>query len=500
MSACRLQEGEERGASIRTLNTALHQLVAAHDAVLASPSSEEDYDLLSSLNELLETLEAESTEETPSRAEGSPDPSRVASPRLQRRTSGATVVSTSSDELRDPFQDSNETEVLARLLRCMSSLERQSVSPSAVSPANSLWPAIGPQPASRTEPQDFHPAPEEPSSPLSHPGLAAASKKFPHLRSLIAARRARLRSPDASILSPRVLSRRGSFSSSIVSSSANHRDREASSEGVDLQSGRLSRASLLSGSMTVGGSNAEGKMKGSTSVLSFGTAGAGSVQPPRYSDEVHGFSADAAMAEQPREGHLSWSDRMRMRSHPHSPARSRPLENVQDLSSSAYGARTEQDLQIVEASIDRIYHAIPQLQDQRSVLQPEQRRERAIAELVERIVNTPRMEDQRAPPPSSRRSSVIVSSPTSPLNPGTAYREPQSTNGSWSPARLLSAASIRRRFSVSSFVGKPRSQAKEEELNGKVKEMDDSVSSAPRSLRSRSVSAVSHECGTGLHL
>lgn len=111
-------------------------------------------------------------------------------------------------------------------------------------------------------------------------------------------------------------------------------------------------------------------------------------------------------------------------------------------STSEHQARTSQDLNMVQTSIDRLYSAVPQLNDQR-VSSPTDAKQRQaqkrdeMLQLVERLSKGGRMEDQRAMPPaeSSHRQSVasspysagegastLTSAPSAPMNGRLAKR------------------------------------------------------------------------------
>jgi hypothetical protein len=94
------------------------------------------------------------------------------------------------------------------------------------------------------------------------------------------------------------------------------------------------------------------------------------------------------------------------------------LTHQQDFHAlSAHHARTSQDLTVLKASIDRLYSAVPQLDDQRA-LSPVDAKERQaqkqdeMLELIEKLANGGRMEDQRAAlPPTEPSRRQNVSSP-----------------------------------------------------------------------------------------
>ncbi|KDN43327.1 hypothetical protein K437DRAFT_274936 [Tilletiaria anomala UBC 951] len=457
--------------------TALQSLEACTHAlqqISNSPYLNEDVLLLRTLYSLFNALSDVSLEPP---EEGSLTPNQSSSPgKLKRRDSGVTLPGC-SDELRDPFQDRSEVDGLGGLLRSIASFERHAGH--APSQSSSIWPN--------------HSIDSPKSSPSQIELQETSSKEATHQSNLmtdltivldllfqvktqVSYRRNRLRSQEMQT-SPRALSHRGSIASSILSSSVNARD----GDGPDASNGHLSRASLLSSTMTAaGGSMTDSKLEQSLSMLSLGTGtfGESSIQPPRYSDELHGFSSDMlSTAEKP-----IWEYQDSRQSQEALPASretplgmsSAPLSPIQD-STSAYGARTVQDLQILEASIDRAYSAIPQLADQRANHRPGQARELAISTLLDRMVGTPRMEDQRASPPRTP--------PISGAHASISDHNAETSKAGRSSSRRLSGANLRRRFSVGMFVSSVRAQSSIASLSDrekgkeKMSNMGDAVSS-----------------------
>jgi len=129
--------------------------------------------------------------------------------------------------------------------------------------------------------------------------------------------------------------------------------------------------------------------------------------------------------------------------------------NQFNASASEYQARTSQDLSMLQASIDRLYSAVPQLEDQRScspleIKQRQAQKQDEMLQLIEKLSKGGRMEDQRAMPPmeSSNRISSVAASPDlsaeassggAPLNSRLAKRLGSITFGSLSLRRAASA-------------------------------------------------------------
>ncbi|PWN43591.1 hypothetical protein IE81DRAFT_71989 [Ceraceosorus guamensis] len=136
---------------------------------------------------------------------------------------------------------------------------------------------------------------------------------------------------------------------------------------------------------------------------------------------------------------------------------------------SAYTARTSQDLRMVQSSIDRLYHAVPQLSDQRASLgdSARQLREVNLQELVDRLGRSGRMEDQRASLPTPRTPTTAATSPTdSPLEPSPSSSSPSKM--ALPPiAPSQQNKSLGRRFSVGSKFQNLRSAAS---FKGKARE------------------------------
>lgn len=80
-----------------------------------------------------------------------------------------------------------------------------------------------------------------------------------------------------------------------------------------------------------------------------------------------------------------------------------------------YSARTSQDLRMVESSIERLYTAVPQLDDQRasSPTEIKQRQSKDVLLLIDQLTKSGRMEDQRAvlPVEAPLRDASVASSP-----------------------------------------------------------------------------------------
>ena len=437
---------EEHGTLAQTIREALDDLPTTPEHSNAS----EDVLLAENLCRLLESLE---------KALGrffAAKPTNLSPLKKQRRFSGMTSVSNSSDELRDPFHEASEVDDLFKMLKSMSALERHGTSTASTSPssASAAWGTGSNQsPKLPAKLAELHDTDFSNVQKAITQQVAPVIELFPKIRSLASARRTRLQSPAESVVSHKGLSRRGSIASSVMSNSANARE----CESLDGHS-RVSRASLLSGTGTAKNSWAEqpGKDFGSqTSLIN-------SIRPPRYSDEIHGFSRGSMSDEKaPREA-LARLPSARSSDQQRPILRNDGLTEVD--SQAAYGARTVEDLQLLEASLDRVYQAIPQLAEQRSTLRPGESREAALSELFAKFASTNRMEDQRARAPFLQTTNVA----TGQLN------ATEGSIASRAAAKLLSAASIRRRFSVGSLVStfgshNQHSNASDDRRKGKEK-------------------------------
>jgi hypothetical protein len=132
---------------------------------------------------------------------------------------------------------------------------------------------------------------------------------------------------------------------------------------------------------------------------------------------------------------------------------------------SAYAARTSQDLRVVESSIDRLYSAVPQLDDQRVALSPRLQRDAKLEDVVERLARGGRMEEQRAAPVTNSQASSSTQAPAP---------APRSPVGSFAVRN-----SIARRFSVGGSLQSLRRAANHTfDIKGKGRE------SGPRSSMS----------------
>lgn len=140
--------------------------------------------------------------------------------------------------------------------------------------------------------------------------------------------------------------------------------------------------------------------------------------------------------------------------------------------------KTLQDLNVVKDSIERLYTAVPQLEDQRA-WSPDQNKKRnaekqvEMLDLFEKLSKGGRMEDQRVTTPVSSRQ--FASASTSKVrNEGTTTPETP-TNSSLSNGRAIrrlgsisfGSLSLRRAASVLSSDGKGKGRAKEREKEGR---------------------------------
>ena len=156
----------------------------------------------------------------------------------------------------------------------------------------------------------------------------------------------------------------------------------------------------------------------------------------------------------------------------------RPAEsrlNHARASTSAYAARSPEDLAIVQNSIERLYSAIPQLVDQRVTMSPQKLREVSLQKVLDKLADTDRLDDQRVDPPTPRLPKSAGASPVSPMFSFTSSHDGVgATRG-----KALSAASqIGRKFSVSSLANSfRRGSVSDAKSKGKEKESERSYDS-----------------------
>lgn len=409
-SASTQEKEDEVNVSIARLNGLLESLPQNSSPSVVS----EDIQLATALGTLLSSLE-----QLRSTTSGADPQALPRSPAYHRRRGSVNSVGsgpTVDGELRDPFAETVEPDVFSTLHRSMASLSARysetakgAIAPAPLSPKS---PVLGINGASSsTVPDSATPASDSVGTPEM---WSRANELLNITKELVASRRAAtasIRSPVDAVLSPsRTRSRRGSNASPLT----DHADMP------EFASGRLSRTSTRSGSVTAAGSVQEGKtLRHSASVLSDLSR---SSLPPRYSAEEQRYVAGATEAqlqqhrEQMRavlpeyvldEKSLPRSDEKGSSSRTH---RSRGSQSVSAAARGDYAARTSADLSLVQHSIDRLYDAVPQLSDQRATLSSRKLKELHLAEVVDRLGRVGRMDDQRASPPVPRSADPSTSS------------------------------------------------------------------------------------------
>ncbi|PWN54266.1 hypothetical protein IE53DRAFT_383178 [Violaceomyces palustris] len=425
-----------------------------------------------------------------------------------RRSSLNTARSTPSEELRDPFAEIQEPDVFATLSRMMTSLSSRAVPntpppPSPHSPPLEATAAFNPTLSSLAhqgnlskrsslteETQPFSGEANHAEERLLPTGNMTAWAQVAELLSitkeLVASRRAAVtpaRPYNDAPLSPRARSRRGSS----IGHGQEHFEtvHEAAQKRHSVGSNRSAPMIAAASSTFIDAKSLRRQKSGSS-------LGAISL-PPRYSDDEFRNSPTAAHLA----GfavHNSWQTRKRQSSSlpEYSDENGRGLDfcsqaekkdsprdevassgSASASSSSVYAARSPQDLFLVQASIERLYTAVPQLDDQRAALSPSKLRDVNLQELMDRINRSGRMEDQRAAPPTLRNK--VAASPTS--------ARPSASRSSSPVLRTFSASSVTKRFSVSNLAATFRRVSQPEvEGKGKARELEKEDHPDPRSL------------------
>ncbi|EPQ26352.1 uncharacterized protein PFL1_06000 [Pseudozyma flocculosa PF-1] len=193
---------------------------------------------------------------------------------------------------------------------------------------------------------------------------------------------------------------------------------------------------------------------------------------PSYTDEEEAFS------------HLRSAEKEKLQDDEAVPQPAAPVKEAEKQTSTstlrsqaaaAYAARTPEDLLVIQHSIERLYSAVPQFLNQRCSLPPDQMRDDRLQRMMDKLAATPRLNDQRADPPSIRTRKA--SDPTSGGATGSSSAFASSSrllgvdNDVRTHRRLSAAAQLGRKFSVTSLANTLK-RSSFVDVKGKAKERD----------------------------